>query len=290
MNYLIYKYKHYFFLLLGSCFLIFNNSCEEIGPAIDFTPVDTSLVDTTYQTDSIFTPQNRVVLLEDFTGQLCPNCPAAHEIIADIVDEHGDNVANIAMYNYFADESSQLAYVIDEAIELGDYLGPIIGWPIGAVNRKDFGSGILQPKELYSTYTDSELLITPSCNISMTYGYNFTTRKLNVFVTVKYLDTITTVNHLSVAICENGIIDFQHDELGEIPDYTHNHVLRKMLTLATGTELSATNEPGRLYRKEFAITLPDDWVKENLEVIAYVHNYEADNKEVLQTAIIHLED
>jgi thiol-disulfide isomerase/thioredoxin len=264
--------------------------CNEVGPPIDFTPVDETLTDTTYVTDSVFTPQPKVVLLEDFTGQLCPNCPSAHVIIEEIIAEHGDAVAAVAHYNYFADISAELEYVTDEAIELGNYLGPVSAWPLGAVDRVDFGSGVLILKDLYAASVDAQLTTTPLCNIHLSTEYDAATRKLNVTVGVKYTADVFTANHLSVMLCENKIIDFQDEtSSGEIVMYEHNHVLRKMLTLATGNALNEENLMGRVYWKEFSITLPEDWVKENLDVIAFVHNFETDTKEVLQTALLHLD-
>lgn len=275
-----------FLLLTLACIL---PACEELGPAIDFTETNAALIDTSYTTDSVFTPQSRVVLIEDFTGQECPNCPAAHEVIADIIADHGDAVAATTLYNYFLDVDEELPYVTPEAQEIGDYYGGISFWPQGTVNRKNYGSGVLIPKEQYAANTEAELAIAPQCNIGLATIYDETTRDLTVTVIIKYTADVSTANHLSVAICENNIIDFQINESGEIPDYVHNHVLRKMLTLATGTALSESNLAGRVYIKQFAITLPEDWVKENLDVIAYVHNFETDNKEVLQAAIEHLD-
>lgn len=275
-------------LLLLLIFTGMLPACKEVGPAIDFIGTNASLIDTSYTTDSVFTPQGRVVLLEDFTGQTCPNCPAAHEVIADIIAEHGDAVAATTLYNYFQDVADELPYVTTEAEEIGDYYGGVSFWPQGTVNRKNYGSGVLIPKEQYAANTEAELAIAPQCNIGLATIYDETTRDLTVTVIIKYTSDVSTANHLSVAICENNIIDFQINEEGEIPDYVHNHVLRKMLTLATGTALSESNLTGRVYIKQFAITLPEEWVKENLDVIAYVHNFETDNKEVLQAAIEHL--
>ncbi|MFN0275150.1 MAG: Omp28-related outer membrane protein, partial [Chitinophagales bacterium] len=234
--------KQYFFIFfLSAAIISVSTSCSEVGPFIDFTPVDETLIDTTYTTDSIFTAQSKVVLLEDFTGQLCPNCPAAHDIINEIVAEHGDAVAAIAMYNYFADISEDLEFVTDQAIDLGTYLGPVIGWPTGAVDRKNFGSGILVLKDLYASHVDAQMLVSPPCNVSISTTYDDAINKLNILVGVKYLSDVTTINHLSVAICENNIIALQVDATEEIPDYIHNHVLRTMLTAATGNVLSETN-------------------------------------------------
>ena len=65
-------------------------------------------------------------------------------------------------------------------------------------------------------------------------------------------------------------------------DYEHNHVLRKMLTYYSGDNLPEENVAGRGYIFNYSYTLPDNWNADNMSVVAFVHNFEADNKEVLQ--------
>ncbi|MFN3939833.1 MAG: hypothetical protein ACK4IY_04555, partial [Chitinophagales bacterium] len=55
-------------------------------------------------------------------------------------------------------------------------------------------------------------------------------------------------------------------------------------TPATGTSLSADKVAGRVFEKEFSIIFPDNWNENNIEIVAFVHNFANDNKEVLQGA------
>ena len=41
---------------------------------------------------------NRVVLIEDFTGQNCINCPAAHEVIEPLQMQYPDNVVAVSIH------------------------------------------------------------------------------------------------------------------------------------------------------------------------------------------------
>ena len=40
----------------------------------------------------------RNVLLEDFTGQDCSNCPTAHEVVASLKEQYGDAVVAVAVH------------------------------------------------------------------------------------------------------------------------------------------------------------------------------------------------
>lgn len=279
--------KIYFIIsfITASCFF----SCTEIGPDIDFTPVDTSLTDTTYVETTAETPQQRVVLFEDFTGVQCVNCPSAHEATADLLNTYPDQLIVVAEHNYFLGAYPESAedYRIPEADDLNNYLGPALGWPAGVVDRYDFaGTGNLTTLLIsnYVPFVEDRLDEPTFCNVYITNSYDSDARKLNTLIKVVYTADIAIENHLSVMILESGIIDLQLGLSGIDENYVHDHVLRDMLTPSTGTTLSAEKNAGRVFEKEFSIVLPDNWNETNLEIVAFVHNFTNDNKEVLQGA------
>ncbi|MBC8173828.1 MAG: Omp28-related outer membrane protein [Chitinophagales bacterium] len=280
----------FFVIALGSYFLTLHTSCEEVGPPISFNAADTTLLDTTYMLGGgeIPVPQTKIVLLEDFTGQECPNCPDAHEIIADISAEHPGQLCVIAYYNYFADIFGGLPLVSDDAIDIGENFSATESWPAALIDRKDFeGDGEpLLDKNDYAASVDEQVSEIPSCNISIEKAYDETTRKLTVKITIIYTSAALALNHLSVALIENNIIAEQLDGLTEITDYIHNNVMRKFLTYYLGDGLSEINSAGRVYEKEFAYIIPAEWNADNIEIVAFVHHAEADNYRVLQAAFL----
>jgi hypothetical protein len=279
------------FALLVAAGLFFS-SCEEIGPDIDFTIPDASLLDTSYVESEVEVPQQKVVLFEDFTGVQCVNCPTAHQETEFLLDEYPDQLAVVAMHNYFAGpySDSNEDYTIPEANELNDYLGPAPAWPSGFIDRKDFGSGNLYTLLVsnYQVYVEEQLPEVPPCNIYLESTYDGDTRRALLKVTVKYTEDVDIENHLSVMILEDEILDLQLTLTGIDENYQHNHILRDMLTPATGVNLVEDLTPGRIFEKEFAIILPDNWNSEHMSWVVFVHNFSPDNKEVLQAAKTYL--
>ncbi|MFN3940866.1 MAG: hypothetical protein ACK4IY_09780, partial [Chitinophagales bacterium] len=154
------RFTSYF--ILSFLIAAFFSACTEIGPAIDFTPVDTSLTDTTYLETTPEVPQQRVVVFEDFTGVQCVNCPNAHEATAELLSAYPDQLIVIAEHNYFLGAYPESAedYRIPEADELNNYLGPAFGWPAGVVDRYDFaGTGNLTTLLIsnYAPYVEERL-------------------------------------------------------------------------------------------------------------------------------------
>ncbi len=275
------------YLFIGSFIVILINSCKEIGPPIDLT-------ETVYETyiETPEAPQNKVVVIEDFTGAACVNCPLAHEAITEIISLHPGQIAAIAEYNYFADPLNideilvtQPAYDIDNNI-----LGPINSWPASFVDRVDFDDDNLlaEVPDNLLPYTEQQLLLTPPCNIYLDKLFDDISRNLSLTLTIKYTEDITVPNNLSVVIAENGIIAAQITPTGEIPDYIHNHVMRAMLTFYSGDALPETNVAGRVYVFNYTYLLPAEWNAANMDIIAFVHNFDGDNKEILQGAIVEI--
>jgi hypothetical protein len=273
--------------ILGFCFLIL--SCKEVGPSIDLTPVDETLTDTTYFIEGFSEPpQQQKVLIEDFTGVQCVNCPGAHEAIFEIINSNPDDticVAAIHNYGPGAYPEATEDYEYDEegnekiGFEIDNLLGNAFAWPTGIINRKNFtGTGIFtMSSSQYATYVDEELSLTPPCNIYVAKtSFDETTRELIVKVIVKYTSSVDVENHLTIYLTESNLINPQLTETGIDYSYTHNFVVRDALTPVTGVVLDAGLSNGRVFEKEFKYTLADNWVDENIEIIAFVHNFYVD--------------
>lgn len=278
------------YLFLFGCIIVFQMySCKEVGPAIN-------LIETDYETylGTPQTPDEKVVLIEDFTGAACVNCPDAHEAIALAIAANPTQVVAIAEYNYFGDPLYlDQNFLTEEAEALDDdYLGPVDGHPASFIDRVDFSNDgyLAEPPTNIVSYTSDQLSEVPPCNIVVTKVYDDISRELTVTITIDYTADVTLTNHLSVSLLESGIIAAQITDAGEVDDYEHNHVLRKMLTYYSGDNLPEENIAGRGYIFNYSYTLPDNWNADNMSVVAFVHNFEADNKEVLQAAEIEIID
>jgi len=262
--------------------LVINFCCKEIGGNINFNNVNYS----TY-IENVESPQQKKILIDDFTGTACPNCPDAHAIISELITSYPEQVIAISEYNYSGDPLYiDQNLVTEDALDIDNYLGPTSSWPAVCLDRKDFNNdgSIIEYHENLPILILDQVGTTPPVNMYINTFYNSSSREVKVDITIKYTETITSNNHISIALTESGIIAAQIDDNvgGEVEDYIHNHVLRKMLTYYTGDALPEENVAGRVYEFEYTYTIPDTWNADNMNVVAFVHNYETDNKEVLQ--------
>jgi hypothetical protein len=271
-------------------------SCKEVGPNIDLGGNSSVIGDTTYVESPIDTVDQRNVLLEEFTGVRCPNCPQGHVIITAIKTQHPERFVAMSIHPKSASSlTAPYTYSVqdlrtDKGEELFVYIGQVGNLPSGTVNRKLFSgqSSLLTAKETWEANVDDELNTSTPVNIDLAKTYNPSNRELTVTVTLHYTAAVNNENKLTLALTESDIITPQLN--GAVIDsfYTHNEIFREALTGTSGDALGATAEPGRVYRRIYKKTLDAAWNPDNMHIIAYVHGNTGGNKEVLQVKEIEL--
>lgn len=233
--------------------------------------------------------QKRQVLIEEFTGVRCVQCPAGSILIEDLLAANSPNLVAVSIHaGEFSPpySQSQFDFRTTEGDQLLSYLGEPFGFPSAVVNRKKFaGQFDLQLGQgEWAGYIAEERLATPKVRIGISPEYNVLTRSLTTEVTLYVDEAITDPEvRLSVMFTESGIQDAQLTPAASEPkeDYTHKHVLRGMATNYDGVPLTESLLAGSEIKKTFTYTLPAEWKAENCHIVAYL-SLAGSSKEVLQ--------
>lgn len=120
-----------FFLL---SFLL--SACEEIPPTLN--PVDPN--------PGGGGAMPRKVLIEEFSGVKCVNCPAGSEAIENLIKIYGDQLIAISIHaGFFAPPYAESKYDFRSAdgTNLLSYLGEPLGYPTAVVNRKNSPTNLI---------------------------------------------------------------------------------------------------------------------------------------------------
>ncbi len=233
---------------------------------------------------------DHVVLLEEFTGHYCGNCPLAHGE-ADKLSEYFDsNLAIISIHSgYFAEPVHGPQFGTDYRTPAGNELDLFFdpstpGYPTGMINRRNFGSGILQDFIEWGAFVQQAVDETPEMRIDIVNAYDTITRNLVITVDLEYFASASANDRLIVCFTEDSIVSPQKTNDSVIPDYVHRHVLRSTITNGTwgevidGMEISA----GEQYVFHFNCPIRPEWNDKHCAIVAYV----ADDatKEIRQAA------
>lgn len=208
----------------------------------------------------------RAVLIEDFTGQRCVNCPNATDEIARLQAEYGsDNVIAVAIHSgplAFYTNSRFLGLRTETGDAYYDYWSPELQ-PIGTVNRQGLSEYVS-----WSSKIREELRKKASVDIAGEAV--ITDGRLVVKTSVTGVSGHTT-GQLQLWVTENDITAFQMMPDGTRNDsYVHNHVFRAAVNGTWGEAVSVAE--GATVTREHSLPLGDDWNADNLEVVVFVYN------------------
>lgn len=215
----------------------------------------------------------RAILIEDFTGQKCINCPTGTEIINSIVETYGeDNVIAVGIHSGplgFAGNSKTVGLMTDTGNEYYTRWDKEnkMGQPWVIFNRKT------SPDSHYNNWAAMVgTIISEKANLSVNIAnaYDAATRTLTT--TVRADGVNGTVNgKLQVWIVEDGIKALQMMPDGKSnKEYIHNHVFRAAVNGTWGEDV--TVKEGETTTKQYSYVLPEAWDADKIAVVAFVYN------------------
>ncbi len=239
---------------------------------------------------------NRNVLIEDYTGHGCNNCPEAAVLANQLKDEFCKRIVIIAVHaGYFAEpyfENDPL-FSADFRTEAGNewdsfFGNSAMGNPNGLISRVKGPTGYVFYKDSWRKVADTLLQKNAEAFISIENEFNSDSRTLSTTVETVFEESINRNYKVIVCITQDGIIAPQknkNEEIGETPidvDYVHNHVLRGSINGSWGENLSNSGAvvKDETYTKTYSKVFPEEWIPADCHVVAFV--YDEETKEVLQ--------
>ncbi len=215
----------------------------------------------------------RNVLIEDFTGQSCSNCPKAHEIADALMQQYVGNVITVGIHaGPFAYEEGTKSYPTFKTTD-GDVYAEAAGvtvYPSGVINRS---SGVLDPSD-WASCVANELQKDTQLAIELTPVFNADSTEIEIQTVCK--SAVDIEGKLQIWITESGIISRQKNGSTWIKEYEHNHVYRAAVNGVEGERVSLVQNVFADYNHKCAVRT--DWNASNLAVVAFVY----DNDGVVQ--------
>ena len=222
------------------------------------------------------TPQNKKVVLEEFTGINCVFCPDGHTIAQAIKDQNPEDVilVNVHVGGFANPGSGQPDFRTSFGNALANQSG-LEGYPSGTVNRHVFsGSNTALGRGQWTVAANQILQQESYVNIAGTADIDVLTNELTVTVEVYYTgDSPEDTNKLNVALLQDNTLGPQTGgNMGN--NYVHMHRLVHFLTGQWGADITNTTE-GSFDEYTFTYEIPNDYrgvdvVLEDLKVVAYV--------------------
>lgn len=285
------KTKYLKVVLLFTTILAVFIGCDNIDPPYT---IETSKADTNKFPVPDFPTNYKVVkkvLLEDFTGHKCGNCPRAAEELVRLEDKFQDQLVpvSLSVSDYFAgaDETGYFTndYRTETGNELNTYFGiESAGLPKGLINRAAYELVTVLNHGSWEAGINEQLNGDPKVDIQIITQFNAESDEYAAHVQTELLVDFDYRLYLSVFLLEDSVISAQKDyklDPSVIEDYAHRHMLRGSLNGTWGTSIfEGSANKGDKFVNSYSSVFNSAYYKYNCYIVAFVYNDET--KEVLQ--------
>lgn len=267
--------------LLFALTIIIFSACDQIKPPYEQTnnePIDTTIT--------------KKVLIEEYTGYQCGNCPAAAEESHRIKEKYGDKVVVLAIHvgqlampvpPHKYDFRSKIGNTLDEYYKIGT----VLGTPNGLIDRVQYNSNLVLDYHTWEAAVLNRMKERAKMSIDFVKAdYDTLDNSISTKFKIKFIDKGLPEYNIAVYIIEDSIVNFQKDYRLNPPDileYVHNNTLRGALTDSWGEQISGTEiTAGAEIEKDFSYIVPAniDWRMNWVRLVAVITN--SVTKEVLQ--------
>ena len=227
-------------------------------------------------------PENKKVVLEEFTGINCVFCPQGHAIAKAIQDANPGNVFLINIHSgSFANPSGSQPDFRTPFGQAIDNQSGLLGYPAGTVNRHVFpgqsqsgGNDTAMSRGQWASAAQQTLGEASYLNMAVEAEVDVAASTIEVHVEAFYTgNSPVSTNKLNVALLQNNTLGPQTGgNAGN--NYVHQHRLVWLLTGQWGEDITTTSQNDFVDRT-YNYTIPADYngvpvVLEDLEIVVFM--------------------
>lgn len=261
-------------------------SCDKISSPYAIVK-RSNIIDTVFNWDTVVAV--RRVLLEDYTGHKCVNCPEATIAGKTLESQYGGKLIMIEVHAGYYALPGTGDYILDLRSQAGEDWNNffmITNNPSGLVNRKTFGTQRVLTFDIWGNSVNQIINTNPEAELIMTCTYDTTTRVVKPVIYTRFLSTLNGTYKIILCVLESGITGAQKNNnpsVGPTPDwfnYTFDDVVRGSMNGSWGEILTSSVNTSTTYLGRFSFTLNPSWNYKNCSILAIVYNDQT--KEIVQ--------
>ena len=203
------------------------------------------------------TPQKRNVLLEEFTGINCQNCPSGHLIANQITSAYPDRAWSVNIHSGYYAPTYYPNFNTDEGEAIANGFN-ISSWPKGVVNRST-AEGLSRLE--WGAHAGDQFEQDAECNVAGQVFIDAESRTASITVEVYYTaNSSVGTNYINVIMLQDNIMGPQsggsaNPEQYVNGQYQHMHAFRDAITPTWGEAISPTTA-GTLITKTYTYNIP----------------------------------
>ena len=203
----------------------------------------------------------RRICAMEFTGTWCAMCPAGMTRLNYLISSSYEGI--VYLMSFHVDGTSADPMTIEQSSILSRKFA-ISGYPSCVVDMR----GTMGLSENYSVmraiFNESLEEYPASCGVAIQSQYNG-----QADVTVRITSEKDAEYRLILYAVENGL-KYQQNDGGIYRDYTHNHVVRKLLSATVDGDKLGYIATGKESSRSYTVIMEEEWNAENLSFYALV--------------------
>lgn len=225
----------------------------------------------------------RNVLLEDYTGHTCVNCPSAAIKAHELINLYGQQIVVMSVHaGWFAqpDQNDPL-FKDDFRTEAGEIWNTywsvdMQGNPNGLINRiGGAANGVVNPDN-WGPVVENELQKEFLAKITITNDYSESKQELTTKVETEFQKDLEGPYWLFVGLLQDSVVAPQKDENvagGIDTTYVHMHMLRTSLNGPWGEVLNDGEQAaaGQTFEKNYTLPFVTEWIPAHCHIVAFVY-------------------
>jgi hypothetical protein len=287
--------------ILAIAAIISFNSCDKID-----TPIAADILDTSnlFWEDSSYVKSSntvRKVLIEEFTGHTCQNCPQGAAELQNLIGTYGNQIVPMGIHAdptfsvpYLNSDGNAIFFVNGDSAYYTDFRTPagneygtffgVSGIPKGLVSRR--ANGNIFDFNQWESQFQAIKNDAPAVSIGLSTLYNDSARIVKTVVNTNWLTSSAGDYKLQIQLVEDNIVDWQLNGSTDVPDYNHRHVFRGSINGTWGTDIPTANS-GDSDTQEFSYILPENFKKDDCIIVAFVYK-DNPSYEIVQVEELHV--
>lgn len=266
-------------IIAGAAIVFAMSSCDKLKEPYFVEPivVESDTIPLTKE-DTLNFDGKCVVLLEDYTGVKCNNCPAAGEVALQLQQQYGHQLIVLGVHPKSSLQNPSGGFPDFRTDEGNDWNNAfnISAYPNGLVNR--YG-GVMGPTNWAAAVGEATAGSAPARMIIKS-KYDDATRELKLSIHTKILSDLTK-SKLVICMMEDSIKGKQVTPNGIDTAYMHRHVFRGTAdgitwgrSLDSETEILST---GRNFITNMKFTVDETFNAEQFYIVAFIASEDSKN-------------
>ena len=297
-------YRHFLLFITASAVLA---SCDYIDPKEIHEGSKILITGSKWDIDTSFlnstVAQPSMVLLEEYTGHYCGNCPDAARQAKKLDSIYTDRLHVMAIHAGFfaqpknnADGSFSADFRCQAGIDLDNKFKVSESVPKGLINRGRFGgssTALLSSSSWEGRINEIFNGPTPDFNFYLHPFYDDSLNQFYALTHIKMWKQVSIPIKVALYLTEDSIKNWQLDYKAtpdKNPNYYHRHMLRDAFTPVEGSDSPGPVPfvPGKTTAGRWVCTKRNEINRKYCTVIAIV--YRSDTDEILQAVEAEIED